>query len=63
MGATSTFDAWNASLGGKLPALLRAYRDNGASFEVITRELYKDHGISVSRDTVRRWFARMEAAA
>lgn len=61
MGRASTFDAWNAYLGGKLGALLLEKRGHGESFEQIARHLYREHEIDVSSDTVRRWCEKAAA--
>lgn len=40
---------------GQLTAILTAHRTNGRSYEEISRRLWAEHGIEVTRQTVARW--------
>lgn len=43
--------------GGHLAEVIATGRAEGRSYEEITRRLFADHGIEVSRQTVARWGA------
>jgi hypothetical protein len=51
---TSSYRVANRALAGRLPQRLRARSEAGASVDEITDWLH-GQGISVSRETVRRW--------
>lgn len=42
-------------LGGTLNAWLTERRDQGLSYDAIARQLERDHGVSVTSETVRTW--------
>lgn len=50
-------------LAGRLDDFLREARDNGQSAAATSRRLFAEHGIEVSAETVRKWFAELESAA
>jgi len=49
--------------GGKLAETILTLRDEGRSFEEISRRLYGDFGIEASRQTIVRWGEMLGAAA
>lgn len=52
----SNYDLANVALGGQLADQLRDWRAEGLTLDRIAEVLRDDHGIHVSRETVRRWF-------
>lgn len=52
---TATYPLIDRLLGGTLEARLREQREGGASFADISRNLFTEHDLTVSIDTVRRW--------
>lgn len=44
-------------LGGRLDALLAQWRAEGDTLDQIVDRLRDEHGVDVSRETVRRWLA------
>ena len=48
-------------LDGNLDALLKDWRDEGLSFDAISRRLLVEHSIDVGADTVRKWLAEATA--
>jgi intein-encoded DNA endonuclease-like protein len=55
MARTSTYPLHDRALGGKLTELLTGLRSSGMSYEDITYTLRSEHGMTVTRSTVRRW--------
>lgn len=56
-----SFDLANLAFKGRLAQQLEAWRDEGATLDIMAERL-RAKGVSVSRETVRRWF-RDEVAA
>lgn len=56
---TPAFDLINVGMKGELPLRLRAWREEGLSYDIIVRRL-EDQGYVVSRDMIRRWIADMD---
>jgi len=44
---------------GRLAEIITAGRAEGKSFEVIARDLYTDHGVEVTAQTVWNWHKRL----
>lgn len=59
----STYQAWDAAVGGKLAEILRSYREDDLSFESIAFRLRTDHSVEVSSSTVYRWMREIKASA
>lgn len=45
-------------LGGRLDALVEAYREQGRGWEAVAKELWRisDHKVNVSGQTLRSWY-------
>ncbi len=54
---SSQFRMADRMAGGKLADIIGALRADGRSYEDVTRRLFADHGIEVTRQTVARWGA------
>lgn len=59
MARQSTFELYDRILAGGLRDLLAGWKAEGLSMEEIAFRL-RGHAVTVSRDTVRRWYERME---
>lgn len=55
MARPTWYEHANLRLGGRLDSILEEYRRDGLSHDLISRRLDDDHGIEVSRETIRRW--------
>lgn len=50
-------------MGGRLLEILTGWRNEGLSFDAIARRLETEHQIVVTGETVRNWFADLQAAS
>jgi hypothetical protein len=55
MAKRSTFPLVDRAVGGDLAGRLGAWRDEGLTYEQISRKLHAEHGIDVASTTVYRW--------
>jgi hypothetical protein len=62
MAQLNPYDLVDKMLGGKLGGIILGYRES-LTIDQTVNALTRDHGIDVSRETVRRWQARAEAEA
>lgn len=60
MPAANTFPIYDRMLNGRLAVLLRRYRTEGLSYEMVARRLADDHDVHVTGQTVRRWLADLD---
>lgn len=60
MSRHSSFELYDRILGGTLTSLLLAWRADGVTLDEQSLQL-RDHGVTVSRETVRRWQAAVAA--
>ena len=54
---SSQFRMADRMAGGQLAAIIAELRTEGRSYEDVTRRLFADFGIEVTRQTVARWGA------
>lgn len=52
----------NERFDGQLDDQLRQWRADGVTIDQMVRRLEDDHALTVSRETVRRWYLRAEEA-
>ena len=55
MKVTAQYRMADRLAGGRLAGILAERRADGQSFDQIARELYAEHGIEVTRQTVANW--------
>lgn len=60
MADTPQFRMADRLVGGKLVAILSERRARNDSFERIARDLFAEHGIEVTRQTVASWWKALE---
>ena len=58
---SSQFRMADRMAGGKLAEIIAELRTEGRSYEDVTRRLFADFGIEVTRQTVARWGALLGA--
>jgi intein-encoded DNA endonuclease-like protein len=63
MARTSTLAAHDQHTDGEISRLLREWRAEDVTYELIARRLRLDHGIDVTTSTVFRWCRSLERAA
>jgi hypothetical protein len=56
---TKVYGLSDRATGGRLAYLLRKWREDGLSHELIARKLENEHGIVVSGRTVGNWLAEL----
>lgn len=56
----ASFDLINTGMNGELAQRLRAWRDEGLTYDTISRRL-DDEGYVVSREMVRRWVLDLDS--
>lgn len=56
-----TFELHDRAMGGGLADLLRAQRAQGTTWTEIAFRLRTEHNLKVSVETLRRWFASLQA--
>lgn len=61
-GRTPAFDLINTGMNGELAQRLRTWREEGFTYDTISRRL-GDEGYVVSRDMIRRWFLDIDSQA
>lgn len=54
----NTFHLWDRILNGELTTLLRTWKDEGITLDEQSTRL-RARGVTVSRETVRRWAANL----
>jgi len=58
----AAYELVNTALGGDLGHELKAMREGGLTFDEMAASFAR-RGFKISRETVRRWLAKAEAAA
>lgn len=57
--ATPIWPLVDRILDGHLAEVIQAYRDEGLTFEQMSRRFKDDHGIDVVSETVRKWWLQV----